>query len=219
VAQRHNALAYGSTVFKKPLTMAEYLAARPIAEPIHLFDCVMPCAGAEAFLVMREERARDLGLAHVLLRGAIERHNAFADDPIMWRGGWLVDRDDLYAQAGVGPDAMDFVQTYDDYPVIVMIQLEDLGFCAKGEAPAFVRAHGFTWDGDFPHNTSGGQLSTGQAGAAGGFLGLNEAIRQLTGQAGGRAVQAAKRGLVSGYGMVAYDRCLCTGAVILEAAT
>lgn len=218
VDQRTNALAYGSTLFRKPLTMAEYLAARPIAEPIHLFDCVMPCAGAEAFLVMSEARARELKLPHAVVRGAIERHNAFADDPIMWRGGWLVDRDDLYAQAGVGPDAIDLVQTYDDYPVIVMIQLEDLGFCAKGEAPAFVRAHRFTWDGDFPHNTSGGQLSSGQAGAAGGFLGLNEAIRQLTGQVAGRAGKNAKLALVSGYGMVAYDRCLCTGAVILGAA-
>jgi acetyl-CoA acetyltransferase len=114
---------------------------------------------------------------------------------------------------------MDFVQTYDDYPVIVMIQLEDLGFCAKGEGPAFVRSHRFTHDGSFPHNTSGGQLSTGQAGAAGGFLGMNEAIRQLTGQAGTRAVRNATLGLVSGYGMVAYDRCLCTGAVVLGAAT
>jgi acetyl-CoA acetyltransferase len=219
VDQRHNALAYGSRLFKKPLALDEYLAARPIAEPIHLFDCVMPCAGAEAFMVMSEARARELKLPFALLHGAIERHNAFADDPIMWRGGWLVDRDDLYAQAGVDPEAMDFVQTYDDYPVIVMIQLEDLGFCAKGEAPAFVRAHRFTWDGSFPHNTSGGQLSTGQAGAAGGFLGMNEAIRQLTGQASGRSVKNAKLGLVSGYGMVAYDRCLCTGAVILGAAT
>jgi acetyl-CoA acetyltransferase len=218
IAQRANALAYGSTVFRKPLTMAEYLAARPIAEPIHLFDCVMPCAGAEAFLVMSEARAGDLGLPHALVLGAIERHNAFADDPVMFRGGWLVDRDELYAQAGVGPDAIHFVQTYDDYPVIVMIQLEDLGFCAKGAAPAFVRARSLTFDGDFPHNTSGGQLSTGQAGAAGGFLGMNEAIRQLTGQAGNRAVRDAKLGLVSGYGMVAYDRCLCTGAVILSKA-
>jgi acetyl-CoA acetyltransferase len=219
VDQRANALAYGSSVFKKPLAMAEYLAARPIAEPIHLFDCVMPCAGAEGFLVMDEARARALKLPYAVVRGAIERHNAFADDPVMFRGGWLMDRDELYAMAGAGPDAMDFVQTYDDYPVIVMIQLEDLGFCAKGEGPAFVRAHRFTHDGSFPHNTSGGQLSAGQAGAAGGFLGMNEAIRQLTGQAGTRAVRNATLGLVSGYGMVAYDRCLCTGAVVLGAAT
>ena len=164
---------------------------------------------------MTEQRARDLGLAHVLIRGAIERHNAYADDPVLVRGGWLKDRDDLYAQAGVAPTAIDFVQTYDDYPVIVMMQFEDLGFCAKGEGPAFVRSHDMTSGGSFPNNTSGGQLSAGQAGAAAGFLGMVEAIRQLTGDAGPRAVTDAALGLVAGFGMVTYDRCLCTGAVIL----
>ena len=215
VDQRTNALANPNAMFKKPLTMDEYMAARPISDPIHLFDCVMPCAGAEAFLVMTEERARDLGLAHVVIRGAIERHNAFAEDPVMVRGGWLKDRDDLYAQAGVAPAALDFVQTYDDYPVIVMMQFEDLGFCDKGEGPAFVQSHDMTFGGSFPNNTSGGQLSAGQAGAAAGFLGMVEAIRQLTGEAGPRAVSDAELGLVAGFGMVTYDRCLCTGAVIL----
>ena len=64
-------------------------------------------------------------------------------------------------------------------------------------------------------NSGGGQLSCGQAGAAGGFLGMTEAIRQLTDEAGERAVQDAKLGLVTGFGMVTYDRCLCTGAVLL----
>ena len=219
VDQRHNALAYGSRVFKQPLSLDEYLAARPIADPIHLFDCVMPCAGAEAFLVMSEARARDLGLPFANLRGAIERHNAFGDDPVMERGGWLVDRDELYAMADAKPAEIDFVQTYDDYPVIVMMQFEDLGFCAKGEGPAFVRDHVTTFAGDFPNNTSGGQLSSGQAGAAGGFIGMTEAIRQLTGKAKGREVINARLGLVSGFGMVTYDRCLCTGAVILGSAT
>ena len=109
----------------------------------------------------------------------------------------------------------DFIQTYDDYPVIVMMQFEDLGFCEKGEGPEFVRSHDLTYAGSFPNNTSGGQLSVGQAGAAGGFLGMTEAIRQLTGQAGQRAVKDAQLGLVCGFGMVTYDRCLCTGAVIL----
>ena len=67
-----------------------------------------------------------------------------------------------------------------------MMQIEDLGFCAKGEGPAFVRSHDLTIDGDFPHNTSGGQLSVGQAGAGGGYLGLVEAIRQVTGGRPGR---------------------------------
>jgi len=215
VAQRANAMKNPNALFKKPLTLDEYMDARPISDPIHLFDCVMPCAGAEAFLVMREERARDLGLPHVLVRGAIERHNAYADDPVMVRGGWRVDRDDLYAQAGTSPAEIDFVQTYDDYPVIVMLQFEDLGFCDMGGGPEFVQSHSLTHDGAFPNNTSGGQLSAGQAGAAGGFLGMTEAIRQLTAAAGERAVPGAKLGLVTGFGMVTYDRCLCTGAVIL----
>ncbi|MES2759169.1 MAG: thiolase family protein [Pseudomonadota bacterium] len=215
VDQRSNALLNPNALFKKALTLEEYMAARSIADPIHLFDCVMPCAGAEGFLVMSEERARDLGLPHVLVRGAIERHNAFADDPIMTRGGWQVDRADLYAQAGVKPQDIDLIQTYDDYPVIVMMQFEDLGFCEKGEGADFVRRHGMTHAGSFPNNTSGGQLSAGQAGAAGGFIGMTETIRQLTGQAGARNVADAQLGMVCGFGMVTYDRCLCTGAVIL----
>ena len=215
VDQRSNALRNPNALFKKPLALDDYMAAKAISAPIHLFDCVMPCAGAEAFLVMSEARARDLGLPHALLRGAIERHNAYADDPVMVRGGWRVDRYELYAMAGAQPADIDFVQTYDDYPVIVMMQFEDLGFCEKGEGAAFVRAHRMTHDGDFPNNTSGGQLSAGQAGAAGGFRGLTEAVRQLTGAAGERAVAQARLGLVGGFGMVTYDRCLCTGAVVL----
>jgi acetyl-CoA acetyltransferase len=147
----------------------------------------------------------------------IERHNAFPDDPIQFRGGWALDREDLYDQAGIKPAEIDFVEVYDDYPVITMMQIEDLGFCAKGEGPAFIRAHDLTIAGSFPLNTSGGQLSVGQAGAAGGFLGLVEAIRQLTGTTLGGSVRDAKLGLVSGFGMINFDRGLCSGAAILAA--
>lgn len=217
VAQRANALKYLHALFKKPLTLEEYLSARPIAEPLRLFDCVMPCAGAEAFLVLSEDRARSLNVPYARLLGAVERHNAFPSDPIQMRAGWALEREALYAQAGVGTGDIDFVETYDDYPVISVMQFEDLGFCGKGEGPAFVRANTFTHDGSFPHNTSGGQLSVGQAGAAGGFLGLVEAIRQLTGEAGGRQVAGAKVGLASGFGMINFDRGLGSGAAILAA--
>ena len=95
------------------------------------------------------------------------------------------------------------------------MQMEDLGFCAKGEGPQFIRSHTFTNEGSFPHNTSGGQLSVGQAGAAGGYLGMTDAIRQLTGSALGAAVADARTGLVSGFGMINYDRGICCGAAIL----
>lgn len=215
VAQRQNALRNPWALFRKPLTLEAYLEARAIATPLHLFDCVMPCAGAEGFLVMSADRARSLGLNAARVLGTIERHNAYPEDPIQIRGGWALDREALYEQAQCGPQDMDFLQAYDDYPVITALQIEDLGFCAKGEAPRFIREHTFTWDGTFPLNTSGGQLSVGQAGAAGGYLGLTEAIRQLTGQAEGRQVSGAQRGLVSSFGMINYDRGLCSGAVIL----
>jgi acetyl-CoA acetyltransferase len=216
VAQRANALKFKHALFKKPLSLEEYLNARAIAEPLHLFDCVMPCAGADAFLVMTVERAAKLGLRFARLLGTIERHNAFPSDPIQMRGGWALDRDELYRQAGVGPADVDFLETYDDYPVISVMQIEDLGFCAKGEGPGFIRSHTFTHDGSFPFNTSGGQLSVGQAGAAGGFLGMVEAIRQLTREAGERQVKDATIGLVSGFGMINFDRGLGSGAAILS---
>jgi acetyl-CoA acetyltransferase len=218
VSQRTNALSYPHAIMKKPLTLEDYMGAREISDPLHLFDCVMPVAGAEAFLVTTEDVARDLGLPHARLLSAIERHNAFPDDPMQMRGGWAMDVDELWGMAGIGPEGVDLVETYDDYPVIVAMQLEDLGFCAKGEAGAFVAAHDLTCAGDFPHNTCGGQLSAGQAGAAGGYIGLVEALRQVTGQALGAPVGGAKRALVTGFGMINFDRGLCSSAAVLEGA-
>ena len=216
VAQRFNAAHYAGALLRDPLSMENYIDARLVADPLHLFDCVMPCAGAEGFLVMTADRARTLNLPHARLLGIGERHNAFREDEVVMRGGWETFRDSLYADAGMGPADIDFLQTYDDYPVIVMLQLEDLGFCNRGEAPQFVRRTPLTFNGGgLPHNTSGGQLSAGQAGAAGGFLGLVEALRQLTVPGLPNAVPDARTALVSGYGMVNYDRCLCTSAAIL----
>jgi acetyl-CoA acetyltransferase len=218
VAQRQNALANPLALLRTKLSLDDYLQARLIADPLRLFDCVMPCAGADGFLVMRRATAKKRELPYARLIAAIERHNAFPDDPIQFRGGWALDRAALYEQAGVAPKDIDFLEAYDDYPVITLMQVEDLGFCAKGEGPDFVRRHSFTVDGSFPLNTSGGQLSMGQAGAAGGHLGLVEAVRQLTGAPLGRQVKKARLGLVSGFGMINYDRGLCSGAAILASA-
>ncbi len=216
VAQRANALMNPNALMKKPLTLDDYLKARPIADPIALYDCVMPCAGAEAFLVLREDDARARGLPFARIRATIERTNAHADDPIQLRGGWTVDVDELWSMARMGPGDMDLVQTYDDYPVISVMQFEDLGFCPKGQGAAYLGARDLTVTGDLPHNTSGGQLSVGQAGAAGGFLGLVEAIRQVTGTAGPTQVADANTALVSGFGMINFDRGLCSAACVLE---
>jgi acetyl-CoA acetyltransferase len=221
VSQRYNARHFpGALLGDKPLSMEQYLEARSICTPLHLFDCVMPCAGGEGFLLMSEERARELALPYATVLAADERHNAFPEDPVQLRGGWPLFRDRLYASAGIGPADIDLVQTYDDYPVISMLQLEGLGFCAPGEAPELVRSTDLRFDGGgLPHNTSGGQLSVGQAGAAAGYLGLVEALRQVTGAAGTNQVPDARLALVSGYGMINYDRGLCSAAAILEGQT
>lgn len=216
VAQRTNALSNPSALMKKPLSLEDYLSARPIADPLALFDCVMPCAGAEAFIVMSVDEAQRRDLSFATISGAIERHNAHSEDLIQLRGGWAMDIDDLYHQADCAPEDVDLLQTYDDYPVISMMQIEDLGFCTKGAAAEFVRKHNLTIKGDFPHNTSGGQLSAGQAGAAGGYIGLVEAIRQVTGQAGSTQVVGARTAMVSGFGMINYDRGVCSGATVLK---
>ena len=216
VAQRANALRNPNALMKKPLTLEQYLDARPIADPIALFDCVMPCAGSECFLVMSIEEAERRNLPYAVIGGTIERHNAHAEDPVQLRGGWTLDVEELYAMAECSPDDIDLLQTYDDYPVISMMQIEDLGFCDKGGGPDFVRNRDLTISGDFPHNPSGGQLSAGQAGAAGGFIGLVEALRQVLGTAGGTQVADATTAMVSGFGMINYDRGVCTSAAIVK---
>ncbi len=218
VAQRQNARSNPLALQRGDLTLEAYLKARPISYPVHLYDCVMPCAGAEAFLVTTAEVAERLGLQAVRVLSTIERHNAYPDDLVQWRGGWAMDVDDLWQMAGIGPQDIDTLQVYDDYPVIVAMQLEDLGFCAKGDVAQFIRRTNFGIDGDLPLNTNGGQLSAGQAGAAGGFQNMTEGLRQILRQPLGDQVPNARRSLVSGFGLVNYDRGVCTAAAILEAA-
>lgn len=220
VAQRYNANHYEAALLgHKTLSLEEYLAARPVAGPLHLLDCVMPCAGAEGFLLMTEDRAQALGRPYCTISAIGELHNAFPEDPVQLRGGWAQYCDRLYDNAGIGPQDIDLLETYDDYPVISMLQMEGLGFCPAGKAPAFVAETPLTFDGGgLPHNTSGGQLSVGQAGFAGGYLGLVEAARQLTRAATNNQVPDAVYGMVSGYGMINYDRGLCSAAAILRSA-
>jgi acetyl-CoA acetyltransferase len=119
--------------------------------------------------------------------------------------------------AEVKHEDIDFCEIYDDYPIAVMIQIEDLGYCKKGEGGKFVQAHDLTYRGDFPVNTGGGELSVGQAGLAGGFLHIVEALRQLRGEADGRQVKKAERALVTGIGWLNYGRNLgTTAALVME---
>lgn len=214
VDQRANAGRNPAALLREPLSLDDYLGARVIADPIHLYDCVLPCAGAEAVVVTTADRARPG--EGVRIRSGYERHNYPQGEISPLRGGWETYRDALWRDAGFGPVDMDFVQAYDDYPIMVAIQLEDHGFCEKGEVGPFLESHRFTWDGDLPLNTGGGQLSCGQSGAGGGMIGLVEAVRQLRGEGGDRQIADVRCGLVSGYGMIGYGHGLSSSSIVLE---
>lgn len=215
VDQRRSAQRNEHALLRGPLTIEDYLNARIIADPIRLYDCVLPCAGAEAVVVTTLDRAQP-GKGVRILSG-FERHNHPPMEVAPLRGGWETFADKLFAKAGYGPEDMGFVQAYDDYPIMVAIQLEDLGFCKKGEVSEFLASNTFSWDGTLPLNTGGGQLSCGQAGIAGGLLSVTEAVRQLRGEGGDRQVANARRGVVAGYGMVGYGHGLSASSIILEA--
>ncbi|MEO8721991.1 MAG: thiolase family protein [Sphingobium sp.] len=217
VAQRANAMSNPLALQRRTLTLDAYMSARAIADPVHLFDCVMPCAGAEAFVVTTPEIATERGLPGARIMATIERHNAFPDDSVQLRGGWAMDIDSLWGMAGIGPSDVDTLQVYDDYPVIVAMQIADLGFAEKGKVADFIRNTSFGIDGDLPLNTNGGQLSAGQAGAAGGFQNVTEGLRQILRQPLGQQVPDAEIAAISGFGLVNYDRGVCTAAAILEA--
>ncbi len=216
VTQRRHAALNPNALLRLPLTLEDYLNARVIADPVRLYDCVMPCAGGDAIVLTTVERARKLAGRPVYIWAGAECHNYRPLDVVQLVGPWAAFREELFRQAAIEPKDLDFVQLYDDYPIMELIQLEDLGFAPKGGGGAFIEKTDFSIHGNLPLNTGGGQLSCGQSGAGGGMIGLTEAACQLRQEAGARQVPDARIGLVSGYGMVGYGRGLSGSAVILS---
>ena len=217
LAQRENALNNPQALFREPMSMQDYLNSRMISDPIRLFDCVMPCSGAECVILASEERAKRLTdkLVYLVTDAEISHYQVANMQPDKTTFGMKVVGERIFSE--VKHDDIDFVEIYDDYPIAVMIQIEDLGFCKKGEGGRFVDAHDLTYKGDFPVNTGGGELSVGQAGLAGGFLHIVEALRQLRGEASGHQVKNAERALVTGIGWLNYGRNLgTTAALVME---
>jgi acetyl-CoA acetyltransferase len=217
VAQRENALNNPQALFRERMSMQDYLNSRMISDPIRLFDCVMPCSGAECVLLASEEKAKKLTdkLVYMVTDAEISHYQVANMEPDKTTFGMKVVGDRIFSE--VRHEDIDLLEIYDDYPIAVMIQIEDLGFCKKGEGGRFVDAHDLTYKGDFPVNTGGGELSVGQAGLAGGFLHLVEALRQLRGEADGHQVKKAERALVTGIGWLNYGRNLgTTAALVME---
>jgi len=216
VDQRLNAQLNDAALLRGPLSLDDYLNAPLIADPLRLYDCVMPCSGAEALIIGPLDRVPKGKGVRVL--SAADQHNHPVGEVAPVCGGWEVFRDKLFNDAGYAHKDMNFMQLYDDFPIMAAIQIEDMGFCKKGEVGAFLDRHRLTHDGSFPLNTGGGQLSCGQAGGSAGIIGIVEAARQLRGEGGRRQVKNAQRGVVSAFGMISYGHGLSSSALIVEKA-
>jgi acetyl-CoA acetyltransferase len=201
VATRKNAGLNPKALFREPITIADVLASRMIADPLHLLDCCVVTNGGGALVLTLEDRAADLAKPPIYVLGAGE---AIASETL---AGWpdfgrMVSAQSgraAYQQAGIGPADVDVLELYDAFTINVLLQLEALGFCAEGEAGPFVEGGTLAYDGALPTNTDGGGLSSNHPGMRGIFL-VIEAVRQLRGEAGAAQVPNAKIALCNGTG-------------------
>jgi len=219
VAQREGATRNPLAYFGDPVDIEEYVDSEMIADPIRLFDCVLPVNAGFGFLLTTPERAAELGVDPVSLRGVGNSHNPeVAPRREFTAMGIGTAGERAFGMAGATPAEMDFLQLYDDYPIVELIQLAELGYTDPDEGGEFLERTDFAYDGDLPVNTGGGQLCVGQAGVGGAaFVQVLEAVRQLRGDAGDRQVRDAETGLVTGVGAGQYGKNLTAHSVaILE---
>jgi acetyl-CoA acetyltransferase len=201
--QRANACAHPDAVFHgQPITIDDVLASPMVADPLHKLEIVMPCHGGAAVVIASADVARRTKNRPVWVKGFGERLTfktpTYAPDllrsPISAAAGRA------FAMAGIDRGSVDMASIYDCYTITVLMSLEDAGFCEKGKGIEFVNSHDLTFQGDFPLNTAGGQLSFGQAGMAGGMHHVCDGARQVMGRAGDAQVRDCNTAFVSGNG-------------------
>ncbi|MBB1649280.1 MULTISPECIES: thiolase family protein [Delftia] len=213
LAQRRHASRNPQAVYRSAMSMDDYLNAAPVADPLVIYDCVPVVAGANAILISHaDEVARRAGCVRVRSLQACHNHDGQQGDGLSTGLSRVAGQ--LFSQAGCNVGDIDLWSVYDDYPVMSLVQLQDLGLIEAGGLQRFLREA--VPQDRIAVNTSGGQLSAGQAGTAGGMHGLVEAVRQLGGRCGERQLARARTALVSGYGMVEYRYGMCANATILE---
>ncbi len=213
VSQRRWASGNPAAVYRQPLSLDEYLAAEMIADPLNRFDCVPVVSGAEALIIARSDRAAS-GIAVTPLASvsSVNHDNQIGNGLSI---GIREQARSLWDAASLGPEQIDVLAVYDDYPAMALIQLDELGFIPDGDKRAFIASR---FSGDpYPLNTSGGQLSAGQAGGACATHGIAEVVQQLRGQAGARQIEGATVGIATGYGSTIYRYGSCANAVVLQA--
>ncbi len=173
----------------KPLTVDDVLASRPISTPLKRHDCCLVTDGGGAVVLTTAARARGAAKRPIRVLGAGESHthrHIMAMPSLVETAGRVSGRD-AFAMAGIGPGDVDVLAPYDSFTITVLLALEDLGFCAPGEAGAFVAEGRLAPGGGLPAMTQGGGLSYCHPGALGLLL-LVEAVRQLRGECGERQV-------------------------------
>jgi acetyl-CoA acetyltransferase len=201
VVTRRHAMLNPLAMYREPITVQDVLNSRMIAEPLHLLDCCVVSDGGGAVLVTTEERARDLKQRPVFVLGSSESHTHahISQMPDMTVTAAAVTGPRAFAEAGIAPSDIDMAMIYDSFTITVLLLLEDLGFCKKGEGGAFVQDGRIALGGQLPINTDGGGLSSNHPGMRGIFL-IIEATRQLRGQCGPRQVEGAKLAVAHGSG-------------------
>ena len=200
VNTRRNAMRNPNATMQRPITVEDHQNSRMISDPLRLLDCSLESDGAAAVVISAADRARDRAKPPVLLMGIAEGHpdspSAITQRPDMTTLGLAKAAPKAFAMAGVTHDDIDVAEFYDCFTYIVMCQIEDAGFCKKGEGGPFVASGAIRMDGKLPVNTHGGLLS--QAHIAG-MNHIVELVRQLRGEAANQ-VTDAEIGLVTGYG-------------------
>jgi acetyl-CoA acetyltransferase len=195
---------------RDPITIDDVLNSPYIAEPLHLLDCCLVTDGGGAVVVTSMDRARHCRKAPVRVLGHAETHThmTISNMPDLTLTGAASTGPRAMAMAGVQHKDFDVVEIYDSFTITVMLTLEALGFCGRGESGAFVSGQRTAPGGDFPLNTNGGGLSYCHPGMYGIFL-LIEAVRQLRGEADARQVPNARLALVNGTGGVLSSTATC----------
>lgn len=202
ITQRQSSLLNPLSQATRPMSYDDYFAARMVSEPLRVPDCCLISDGACAFVMTSLERARDLGKPPVVVLGAgFGSEPITGDDVFTQPGGMMripgarIAADKALGQAGVTLGDLDFAEVYDCFTISCLLQLEEIGFCKRGEGAQFIREKGIGIDGGLPVNTHGGLLSHSY------LLGVEhvvEAVRQLRGEAGAGQVKDAQLGLVGG---------------------
>tara|TARA_R110000868_G_scaffold14669_10_gene67983 strand:+ start:5720 stop:6901 length:1182 start_codon:yes stop_codon:yes gene_type:complete len=211
VAQRDGAvlndLAYEK--LRVPITVRDYLDSRMISSPIRLLDCVMFADGAAAVLLTSTERARKMNIGDIVYPTAyseIVNYNGAEQTPDITETGFAVIGPEILEKAGMTTADIRMFHPYDDFLIAEVMQLEQIGWCGRGEGSHFLMETDVSYRGSLPINTGGGQISAGQIGLASGMTNLVEAVRQMRGEAGARQVSDPANALVTGIGVITYGR-------------